>query len=151
MEFLKRLFTSKTVAPPSLETFRIPFPNGNTALAVRASDQHSPQMIIQALQLPVPRPTILVSGGADRMDGDSMSSVRSTIEDGLTRFVNDRQITLVDGGTTSGVMLLIGVARGRRNYTFPLIGVAPENAVLFPEQDRQARKTISTRFTRILF
>jgi SLOG in TRPM, prokaryote len=139
MDFFKRFFIGKT-APPALETFRIPFHNGKTPLAVRVTEQHSLQTIIQALQLPSPRPTIFISSGAAFMDGDSMTATRSTIEDGLTRFVNDRQITVIDGGTTSGVMLLIGVARGRRNYTFPLIGVAPEKMVSYPSHEDPRKK-----------
>ena len=45
---------------------------------------------------------------------------------------NDHHINLIDGGTTAGAMLLVGVARHRRGYTFPLIGVAPDQVVGYP-------------------
>ena len=60
------------------------------------------------------------------MDAISLTTTRSLIEDGLARFLNDQHMNMIDGGTTSGAMLLIGVARHRRSYTFPLIGVAPD-------------------------
>ena len=133
MDFFKRFLNSRpTSGTATLEVFSIRFPNNRTAQAVRVPRSVNPQSIIQALHLPNPAPTIFISGGAASMDLNSMAGTRSTIEDGLARFLNERQVNLIDGGTATGVMMLVGIARQRRSYTFPLIGVAPEKTISYP-------------------
>jgi hypothetical protein len=61
-----------------------------------------------------------------------MRTTRSSIEDGLSRFAEEHNVVIVDGGTTAGVMGLLGFARQRRKYHFPLVGVAPEARVEYP-------------------
>ncbi len=134
MDFLRRILGSKA-PPPSgevLEAFPISFPNGTTPRAVRVAADTDPDRMIHALQLSTPTPTIFLSGGASLMDTGSLTSTRSLIEDGLARFLQDYHVNLIDGGTTAGAMLLVGVARHRRGYTFPLIGVAPDQVVGYP-------------------
>ncbi len=137
MDFLRRLLQSKAPLPSGevLEAFPISFPNGSTPRAVRVAEDTDPDRIIHALQLSTPTPTIFLSGGAGMMDAISLTTTRSLVEDGLVRFLNDQRISLIDGGTTTGAMLLIGVARHRRSYTFPLIGVAPDQVVSYPGHD----------------
>jgi hypothetical protein len=53
----------------------------------------------------------------------------------LAKFLHERGVSLIDGGTSSGVMALIGLARERRSYTFPLIGVTPERMIGYPGYD----------------
>jgi len=123
-----------------LDTFTIQFPNKNRSQAVKIPARVNPLSIIHSLGLHAPTPTILISGGAGAMDTASMQASRTTIEDGLARFLNDYQVALVDGGTTSGVMQLLGVARERRAYKFPLIGVAPDNVVWYPGMERSEQR-----------
>jgi hypothetical protein len=131
MDFFKRILNSDK-GTATLASFPIHFSNGKTALAVRVPQNADPQAVIAALSLDRPVPTIFVSGGARQMDTDSMSGTRSSIEDGLARFLNERHVTMIDGGTSSGVMLLVGLARARRNYTFPLVGITPDKWVTYP-------------------
>ena len=142
MDFLRRLLQSKA-PPPSgevLEAFPITFPNGSMPRAVRVAEDTDPVRMIHALQLSAPTPTIFLSGGAAMMDALSLTTTRSLIEDGLARFLNDQHMSIIDGGTTSGAMLLLGVARHRRSYTFPLIGVAPDQVVSYPGHDPQTKE-----------
>lgn len=147
MQLLKRLFGGQRTAPPAataaspvpLPTFTIRFADGSTPLAVRAPTDADPQRVLKALHIDTPRPSIFISGGAGLMDRDSMNITRSTIEDGLARFLQDHQVALIDGGTSSGVMLLVGVARNRRSHTFPLIGVAPEKMVGYPNHENPSK------------
>jgi hypothetical protein len=53
----------------------------------------------------------------------------------LSRFAEEQHVAVVDGGTTAGVMGLLGFARKRRGYHFPLVGVAPEARVEYPGHD----------------
>lgn len=139
IDFLKRIFgLGSDRLPPAtpLDTFTIDFPNGHSPEAVKTPRLVDPISIIEALHLSRPTPVVLVSGGAAAMDTDSMNASRATIEDGLTRFLHEHQITLIDGGTSAGVMALIGIARQRRHYTFPLVGVAPDRVVWYPGRER---------------
>lgn len=140
MDWIRRLLgvTSQRAASTGsepLQSFTIEFPNGETPLAVRAANGISPEAAIDALKLVQPVPTIFISGGAGLMDRESMRITRSTVEDGLARFLDEQRVSLIDGGTTSGVMGLMGLARHQRGYTFPLIGVVPEAVVYYPGHD----------------
>jgi hypothetical protein len=130
MHFLRRFFggaaESKDDSP--LEAFQINFDDGAYRPAVRVTHQTAPQAVIEALRLPAPFPTILV--GASMRVADM--SMRSVIEDGLVRFLSERQINLLDGGTSSSIMHLIGGARQRRSADFPLIRVVPEKLIAYP-------------------
>ncbi len=117
------------------EGFTIRFPNVQFRPAVRAPQHADPHAVIDALGIPYPLPAIYLSSGADKMDSALVSRLRSPLEDGMIRFLGSRAIALIDGGTTSGVMPLLGAARARRGYYFPLIGVAPERKVSYPTHD----------------
>ena len=138
MAFFKRLFGGAAdSSKAALEPFQITFPDGAIRPAVRVSRHTPPQAIIEALDLSDQQPTILI-GASMRVSDVSM---RSTIEDGLVRFLSERQITLLDGGTSSSITQLIGSARERRNCTFPFIRVVPEKLVAYPGWDNP-NKTI---------
>lgn len=142
MDLLKRLFggsTSSASSGSKLDTFTIQYPNGKTPVAVRVKLTTPGAQIVESLNLAHPVPTIFISGGAGNMDVNAMSLTRTTIEDGLARFLHEHGISLIDGGTSTGVMSLIGLARQRRNYTFPLIGVAPEAVVFYPGHEPKKR------------
>ncbi|MDZ4767491.1 MAG: hypothetical protein SGJ24_00045 [Chloroflexota bacterium] len=139
VNFIKRLFGSTQddyLPVTALEKMTLTFPNGQAPIAVRVHTPVNPQSIINALDLSTPTPAFFVSGGAGAMNTESMMSSRATLEDGLARFLHDHQVTLLDGGTATGVMQLIGLARQRRGYTFPLIGVAPDQVVWLPGRER---------------
>ena len=50
---------------------------------------------------------------------------------------------LICGGTDVGVMAAIGKSRGRNGYQFPLIGIAPEGSVTWPEGPRNGSLLLS--------
>ncbi len=128
---LKRLLGNRAESTP-LASFSIQFAQDQTRLAVRVPLHADANAIIQALELPHPTPTIVISGGAGLMDTGLLNLNRTVIDDGLARFLDKRSVSLLDGGTSVGAMLLIGVARHRRGYTFPLVGIAPEQLVAYP-------------------
>ena len=134
MQKLRQLFGAST-APASMQPFSITFPGGDAAKAVRASRTASATSVVEALGLAHPCPTLVIMGGAGKMDSESMRTTRSNLEDGLSRFAEDQHLAVVDGGTTAGVMGLLGFARKRRGFHFPLIGVAPEARVGYPGHD----------------
>ena len=116
-----------------IKTFTIPFTAQGTApRAVRVAADADPAQVARALVLKTGGWSIAVMGGAALMEGDSTRTIRSGLEDGLARFAEDFAVTVVDGGTAAGVMELLGVARARRSYSFPLVGVTVAGRVAFP-------------------
>jgi len=115
-----------------LTPFPIQFLGGTTGQAVRVPLTANPAAVLAALGISHPSPAIAIMGGAGQMDAAALAAVRSTIEDGIVQFAAHHDLVVVDGGTASGTMALVGMARQRRGYTFPLIGVAPEGKVAYP-------------------
>ena len=110
----------------------IKFPDGREAVLVQVSDEDDAEDVVKLLGLKTPQPAIFMLVGAMDMQSKEMTMTRPIIEDGLAKFADERQIAIVDGGTASGVMQLMGEARRKHDYQFPLIGVAPSNQVKYP-------------------
>jgi hypothetical protein len=113
------------------ETIR--FPNGRTARLVRVSPETPPDAWLAALDLGSPRALVVVCGGAGGMNVREIEAVRPLIVDGLARLAAREQIAVLDGGTNSGVMALIGEGAAHHGLTAPLIGVCPAAKVSWPE------------------
>lgn len=126
-----RIFSPETA---SFAPYNIQF-DALTAKATYAPRDADPNAVIAALGLPKPSPAIVIMGGASLMEEASMSDVLSTLEDGIAWFAQQHAVTIFDGGTTAGVMGMMGAARARRGYTFPLVGVAPRAVVRYPGYD----------------
>jgi SLOG in TRPM, prokaryote len=118
-------------AMPHYMPFTIQFPSGNEALAVRAPELGDPESIRGALKLDY-SPLLFIIGGAGLMEDTEMSATRAAIENALARVAQEQSLTVIDGGTAAGVMELMGAARKKDNYTFPLIGIAPNACVGYP-------------------
>jgi hypothetical protein len=125
--------TTKVVLKNKRDT--IQFANGQEAVLVRVSDEDDADEVVELLGMETPQPTIFMLVGAMDMQSKEMTMTRAIIEDGLAKFADERQIAIVDGGTASGVMQLMGEARRNHHYQFPLIGVAPANQVKYPGHD----------------
>lgn len=129
MQFIQQLLDGNA---SQLQPFTITFPNGQSAVAVYTPLQQPAVTVVAALGLTPPRPVFVIMGGAGLMERTGLENLRAVIEDGLARFAQERQAVVVDGGTTSGVMKMLGEARAKHGYTFPLIGVAPKEMVAYP-------------------
>jgi hypothetical protein len=118
-------------APSHYLPFNIAFDSGEEALAVRVPLGSDVASIMGALKLHE-SPLIFIIGGAGLMNEAEMSATRSAIENALARFAHEQSLTIIDGGTAAGVMELMGMARKKAGYTFPLVGVAPHARVNYP-------------------
>lgn len=116
----------------SSDSFLINFSSSQYAPALRVDPNQNAQDIIDVFGLRSPRPTIFITGGAGGMSEEDRQSTQSVIEAGIAHFANENGITVIDGGTESGVMQMIGEARMKNNYKFPLIGIAPVDKVSYP-------------------
>ncbi|MDX2141022.1 MAG: hypothetical protein SF123_23270 [Chloroflexota bacterium] len=121
-------------------SFVIKFELGHVARAIRTPQAGDVERIVSALGLKTSS-VIFIIGGAAFMEDTSSSQIRDVIAHGLARFAQERRVTIIDGGTATGVMEVIGQARRQFNYSFPLIGVAPFNKISFPGHSGGERAT----------
>ncbi len=91
----------------------------------------------EALGLATPRPVFLVIGGAGTLPRTSEPALMRLFEWGLVPAAAKLGATLVDGGTESGVMKVLGRAAAASGPRPPLVGVAPAGRVTFPGDDPQ--------------
>jgi len=70
------------------------------------------------------QPAIVIVGGAGGMTDDDIVKVQWFFEKHLIPFARAKNAAIIDGGTSSGVMAAIGLARKQTGGHLPLIGVA---------------------------
>jgi len=112
--------------------FVINFDSGRAAFALRAPLNGNPEEILNTLHLEPPQPVMIILGGATEMAADQESTTRPFFEVGMAHFVQKHQIAMIDGGTHSGVMKMIGMTRIKLSFRFPLVGVAPLGVIDYP-------------------
>jgi hypothetical protein len=78
------------------------------------------------------REVIVLVGGAGTMGEEAVETVTQVLRDEVVPLAERRDAVVIDGGTDSGVMQVIGRARSELGGRFPLIGVAAEGTVLVP-------------------
>ncbi|GAB1545195.1 hypothetical protein NUACC21_78710 [Scytonema sp. NUACC21] len=87
-----------------------------------------------ALELHSPRPILVVVGGASKMSEADYRRVNSLFVNVLAPVAEELGAFVIDGGTDSGVMQMMGRARAQTTATFSLIGVTPVGKVALPNQ-----------------
>jgi hypothetical protein len=124
-------------------SFAITFDNANVARAVRAGPRLSVRALVDALQLASPTPILLVIGGAESLDPTVERRLERLFERGVVRAAAETGSTLMDGGTASGVMAVLGRAVAASDASAPYLGIAPAGKVTFEgdERDRSAGTT----------
>ena len=69
------------------------------------------------------QPVIVIVGGAGGMTDEDIARVQMFFEKHLMPFAAQKKAAIIDGGTSSGVMAAIGLARKSTGVDLPLIGV----------------------------
>ncbi len=111
-----------------LKRFTITFEGGATAPAVRVARGADLSELRDALALPPSKGTVAVVGGAQGLGAPEYAGGRRALRGMLSELAElaiASRLTLVDGGTASGIMQLLGEARASQSDDFPLVGVAP--------------------------
>lgn len=116
----------------TLNQFTIDFPNNNRALALLVDSKTTAQDIISQFNLPEYRSVILNLGGADGLEQKSKAKLTQLFSRGIARGAVEGKAVLIDGGTNTGVMELLGDGIAARGNKVPLIGVAPAAKVSYP-------------------
>jgi hypothetical protein len=78
------------------------------------------------------RTVLVVVGGASGLSGAANRLVRRVVEHVAVPVALNQGAVMVDGGTDSGVMRIVGRAHGGRPGRPPLVGVAVRRLVLIP-------------------
>jgi len=111
----------------------ITFENGNRAVVITASRDESAQAILDALEIASPRAVILIFGGAAGLDDSRKADLATLFADGVTPVAAELGALIIDGGTQSGVMAMMGEAVARYPGTAQLLGIAPKGKITHPE------------------
>ena len=117
----------------------------NKTILVKSSINDSAENIIGTLELPFkPQSIILVFGGASgSLDTSSASlSILYPILDTVLQYALDNDAIIIDGGTKSGIMELVGqrAIEMEQNKKPVLLGVAPAGLVVYPNSSKEGDK-----------
>lgn len=115
--------------------FNVALPGGRTVAVVRAAGPAGVARAVEALVLGGPYPVVTVIGGAGGLAGPPLALAATIFDEAIAPAVRAHAAAAVDGGTDSGVMGLLGRARGA-GTPFPLIGVAALGTVHVPGDPR---------------
>jgi hypothetical protein len=116
-----------------IKSKEITFSNHKTARMVEASANIAARDIINALNLKPPRAMILIFGGAANNLEPSSNSYLEQIFAYIAQLAADIDGLIVDGGTETGVMKLIGQKAAEVQSNPPqILGIAPMERVTYP-------------------
>ena len=113
------------------------FGDGHAARVARPCQFADVAPAVAGLGLRGRPPVLVVVGGAAGLDEADKKRLFTLFGHALLPIVASWQAVVVDGGTDSGVMQLLGRARAGAGATFPLVGVAPEKMVILPGDDAE--------------
>jgi SLOG in TRPM, prokaryote len=110
----------------------ITFDNGNHAVVVTAGRDTDAQTILKALDIGQPHALIMVFGGAKGLDDSRKVRLAELFTDAIAPIAGELGTLIIDGGTQSGVMAMMGEAFARDGRESRLLGIAPAGKVTYP-------------------
>jgi hypothetical protein len=78
------------------------------------------------------RPVLVCIGGAAGLSDEQAATLTATFQNLLAPALDQWSATVVDGGTDSGVMRMVGRARAAAGSGYPLVGVAAAGTIELP-------------------
>jgi hypothetical protein len=93
-----------------------------TVKAVNITEDKDIQEALTELEIPHPKPVIVLVGGAGGIGWLDRFPMRKAIRI-IASLAEETQSIVVDGGTQAGIMTEIGKQRKQNKFSFPLIGV----------------------------
>ena len=91
---------------------------------ITAPRDESAAVILDALEIASPRAVILLFGGAAGLDESRKGHLATLFADGVTPVAAELGALIIDGGTQSEVMAMMGEAVARHPGTCQLLGIA---------------------------
>ena len=110
----------------------ISFENGNHAVVVIVPCDTDPQAILKMLDLAQPNALVIVLGGAKGLDDSQRTRLAELFSDAIAPAAAELGALIVDGGTQSGVMAMMGEAVARNGRRSQLLGIVPAGKVTYP-------------------
>jgi len=111
----------------------ISFANGSRAVVITAPCDASGTAILEAVEIASPRAVILLFGGAAGLDESRKSHLATLFSDGVAAVAAELGALIIDGGTQSGIMAIMGEAVAASPGKVQLLGVAPKGKITNPE------------------
>jgi hypothetical protein len=111
----------------------ITFENGNRAVVITAQRDANAQAILKALDVAQPPALIMVFGGAKGLDDSRKARLAELFIDAIGPVAAELGALVIDGGTQSGVMAMMGEAVAQDGRRFQLLGIAPKGKITHPE------------------
>lgn len=87
---------------------------------------------LRALDIGVHRPVLVLVGGAGGMTPEHLAATEEILQERIIPALDLWRAAVVDGGTDSGIMRVMGQSRAAAGAHFPLVGVAAEGTVILP-------------------
>jgi hypothetical protein len=110
----------------------ITFDNGNHAVVVTLGHDTDAQTILKSLEIAQPHGLIMVFGGAKGLDDSRKARLTELFTDAIAPAAAEMGALVIDGGTQSGVMAMMGEAFARDGRGSQLLGIAPAGKVTYP-------------------
>jgi hypothetical protein len=111
----------------------ITFENGNRAIVITVPPAANAQTILKALGFARPHALIMVFGGAKGLDDSRKARLSKLFTDAIAPAAAELGALIIDGGTQSGVMEMMGEAVARDGRRPQLLGIAPKGKITHPE------------------
>lgn len=125
-------------------TRQIPLKRGLTVHAVNITEDDEIAQALAELEIPHPKPVIVLVGGAGGIGFWDKFPMRKAIRI-VCRLAEETGSVVVDGGTQAGIMKEIGAQRKRGKFSFPLIGVVFDS-LLMQQEPKSILDANHTRF-----
>src|SRR5205814_9177307 len=110
----------------------ITFDNGNHAVVVTAGRDADAQTILKTLDIAQPQALIMVFGGAKGLDASRKARLVEVFTNAIAPAAAELGALVMDGGTQSGVMAMMGEALAKGGRRSQLLGIAPAGKVIYP-------------------
>jgi hypothetical protein len=105
---------------------------GTNVRAANISEDKEIQEALIQLEIPHPRPVIVLVGGAGGIGWWDKFPMGRAIRI-IARLAEETGAVVVDGGTQAGIMKEIGTQRKRNKFSFPLVGVVFDSLLIKEE------------------
>lgn len=122
-----------------MQPIAIQFPEATCARAVRVTEHGELPRAFERLGVRTPRPVIVLIGGAKGLETQREMMIRNALH-AVALAAERADAVLLDGGTQSGLIALMGRTYAEGKFNFPLIGVAVEHMVRWPGRDNPAAR-----------
>ena len=111
---------------------QISLKNDVTVRAINITEDKEIQEALTQLNIPHPKPVIVLVGGAGGIGWLDKFPTRKAIKI-IAKLAEETQSVVVDGGTQAGIMTEIGRQRKQNKFSFPLIGVVFDSLLMKKE------------------